>query len=199
MTRGFECAHLRWTLGTCIPEAPTLSTPRQGEACLVRACVRASSFGLQLPLVAAARVPSSPGQVVGVVKQSPPPRRSPRFERGTADQQGTRSSTTEKKRSSSDEKEEEEEEKEVKWPRARDKEEGTRWRVADKIAEDVTSSRDCTIFAKIRSSVNRRNLLPILTRFTKKLFPPPRVRIYQLEFTGEKKKINFSSGSCVLA
>ncbi|KOX75080.1 hypothetical protein WN51_13387 [Melipona quadrifasciata] len=46
-----------------------------------------------------------------------------------------------KKRSSSGDEEEEEEEKEVKWPRARGKEEGTRWRVADKIAEDVTSSR----------------------------------------------------------
>lgn len=62
------------------PRGPnTLNTSEIGEACPV-SC--ASSFGLQLPR-SCSTCSSSPGQVVGVVKQSPPPRRRPRFGRGT--------------------------------------------------------------------------------------------------------------------
>lgn len=45
-------------------------------------CIYVSSLGLQLPR--SSTCSSSPRQVVGVVKQSPPPRRRPRFEGGTA-------------------------------------------------------------------------------------------------------------------
>lgn len=67
------------------PASPTLSTPREtGEAGPGR--IYESSFGLQLPR-SCSTCSSSTGQVVGVVKQSPPPRRRPRFERGAVRQQ----------------------------------------------------------------------------------------------------------------
>lgn len=75
-------ARLALILGYLYPRGSnTLNTSGIGEACPV-SCAYTSSFGLQLPR-SCSTCSSSPGQVVGVVKQSPPPRRRPRFGRGT--------------------------------------------------------------------------------------------------------------------
>ena len=128
------------------PNTLNTSPPGIGEACLVHTCVRASSFGLQLPLVAAARVPLHRGRWLASLSNRLPldDRRDLNVARPTNKE--PRSSTTKRR----DEVRPTKRRRRGASSRARGKEEGKRWRgsgssrmkkVADEITEDITSSR----------------------------------------------------------